>query len=60
MSDLNNSLENLQDEVTMLRAKLLEIEEQNKQIKEALIRWRQREYPGTDQRLIVERDFPFI
>ena len=34
------------------------LREQNRQLKDALSRGRVRAYPGTDQRQVVERDFP--
>lgn len=32
--------------------------QQNRALKEALIGWRQKAWPGIDQRAVVERDFP--
>lgn len=32
--------------------------QQNRALKEALIGWRQRAWPGIDQRAVVERDYP--
>lgn len=36
------------------------LREQNAQLKVALIRWRQQQWPHTDQKAVIERDFPQI
>lgn len=36
------------------------LREQNAQLKVALIRWRQQQWPNTDQTAVIERDFPKI
>lgn len=37
-----------------------ELKKQNKELKQAVIRWRERHWPGTDQKAVVEREFPDI
>ena len=41
-----------------LRQQLSERDKQNLALKDALIKWRQQAFPGTDQRRVIERDFP--
>jgi transposase-like protein len=48
----------LEAERDELRQQLAESEKQNAALKEALIGWRQRKFPYTDQRRVIERDFP--
>jgi hypothetical protein len=37
-----------------------QLREQNRQLKESLIKWRSKEFPGTDQRIVVDRNYPEI
>ena len=48
------------DRIEELEHQLDELRKQNKSLKESLIKWRQREWPNTDQRAVVEREFPVI
>jgi len=37
-----------------------QLKKQNRQLKEALIGWRQQAWPVVDQRAVIEKDFPEI
>lgn len=48
------------NESVKLREQRGRLVKQNRELKDALIRWRERTWPGTDQRAVIERDFPAI
>lgn len=48
------------DKNQVLIQQLADSQKQNVALKEALIGWRQRAFPGTDQRIVIERDFPTV
>ena len=69
--DLRQQLASLEQEVEQccygeslafaaMRQQLADSQKQNASLKEALIGWRQRAWTGTDQRAVVERDYPEI
>jgi hypothetical protein len=54
---LFNKIDELTDAIAERDIEIVSLRKQNKQLKEALIKWRQREWPGTDQRSVVESEF---
>lgn len=43
-----------------LKAELAELSKEARSMRQALIGWRQRAWPGTDQTKVIDRDFPAI